>query len=101
LLGLSTTEGFGLPLVEAASHGLPLVVRDIPVFREVCGQGAYFFPGTSPQDLCGALQLFMAESPEDRKRKVSQVPLITWDESARKLLHALAETGADVSDWIA
>lgn len=43
LLGASLDEGFGLPLVEGAQHGLPIIARDIPVFREVCGNGATYF----------------------------------------------------------
>ena len=37
----SRGEGFGLPLVEGARHGTPIVARDIPVFREIGGEGVY------------------------------------------------------------
>ena len=39
----SMYEGFGLPLVEAAHYGLPLMLRDIPVFRELAGEHAIYF----------------------------------------------------------
>ncbi|MFU0418289.1 glycosyltransferase, partial [Acinetobacter baumannii] len=39
----SEAEGFGLPLVEAARYGMPLLVRDLPVFREVVGEHASYF----------------------------------------------------------
>ena len=35
LIAAAEGEGFGLPLIEAARHGLPIIARDIPVFREV------------------------------------------------------------------
>jgi len=35
-------EGFGLPLLEALGCGCPVVCSDIPVFREVAGDGALF-----------------------------------------------------------
>ena len=38
---LSVGEGFGLPLVEAAANGIPVICSDIPVFREV-GEGLAF-----------------------------------------------------------
>ena len=47
LVSGSRDEGFGLPLVEAMTLGTPLVVSDIPVFREVGGAaGAYVDPET-------------------------------------------------------
>jgi glycosyltransferase involved in cell wall biosynthesis len=45
LLVPSEGEGFGLPLIEAARHGLPLIARDIPVFREVAREHALYFSG--------------------------------------------------------
>ena len=56
LLAASEGEGFGLPLIEAARHGLPIIARDIPVFREVAGESAYYFSGEDPQVLANALQ---------------------------------------------
>jgi len=38
----STYEGFGLPPLEAAVHGAPVVVSDIDVMREVCSEFARF-----------------------------------------------------------
>ena len=43
LIAASYGEGFGLPLIEAAQHKLPIIARDIPVFREVAGENAFFF----------------------------------------------------------
>ena len=56
LLAASEGEGFGLPLIEAARHGLPIIARDIPVFREVAGEQAYYFRGEAAQDLADALR---------------------------------------------
>lgn len=38
----STKEGFGLAAMEALAAGVPLVVRDLPVLREVFGSAARF-----------------------------------------------------------
>jgi len=37
LLFASFTEGYGMPLVEALSLGVPAIVSNLPVFREVAG----------------------------------------------------------------
>ena len=42
----SLQEGFGIPLVEAANVGVPIIVSDIPIFRELSSNSAldYFDP---------------------------------------------------------
>lgn len=45
LISASYQEGFGLPLIEAAQRGLKVVARDIPVFREVMNNQAFYFSG--------------------------------------------------------
>ena len=49
LIAASEGEGFGLPIIESAQHGIPLILRDIPVFREVAGDAAFYFGGMAHQ----------------------------------------------------
>ncbi|MFF1674898.1 MSMEG_0565 family glycosyltransferase [Streptomyces sp. NPDC058256] len=49
----SLKEGFGLAAMEALAAGVPLVVRDLPVLREVFGPAARF--ADSPQSLAAEL----------------------------------------------
>ncbi len=44
LIQASLAEGFGLPIVEAGSKGVPLLLSDIAVFREIAGNAASYFP---------------------------------------------------------
>jgi len=44
-------ETFAHPLVEAMASGLPIVASDIAVHREVCGDGALYFPKFSAESL--------------------------------------------------
>jgi len=48
----SSYEGFNLPLVEAMNSGLPLIISDIPVNREVAGDSALYV-GYASEDAFG------------------------------------------------
>lgn len=47
----SRAEGFGLPLLEAAGHGKPILARDLPVFREFAPPEVAWFQDGSPAAL--------------------------------------------------
>lgn len=55
LVAPSLDEGFGLPLVEAASMGTPLVVSDISVFRWIARESALYFDPRDVQSMSDAL----------------------------------------------
>ncbi|MBV8223909.1 MAG: glycosyltransferase family 4 protein [Verrucomicrobia bacterium] len=84
LLAASEGEGFGLPLIEAAKHGLPIIARDIPVFREVASEHAYYFRGESTQALASALRAWL--SLGDAIPSSANMPWLTWKQSSRQLL---------------
>lgn len=97
LVTASRDEGFGLPLVEAMSVGTPLVVSDIPVFREVGGDAATY---VDPDDVAGFVRavraldddaVFTAEEAGVRGRAEQY----SWERSARILL-ALMERVVDL-----
>ena len=49
----SLMEGFGMTILESMSFGTPVILSDIPVFREVAGSaGIYFHPSDSDDLLC-------------------------------------------------
>ncbi len=66
LIAASEGEGFGLPLIEGAQHGLPIIARDLPVFWEVAGEHAYYFSGTSPDSLADTVSNWMALHAEGK-----------------------------------
>jgi len=98
LLAASEGEGFGLPLIEAARHGLPLIARDIPVFREVAGDNAFYFSGGKPPELADAIRSWLALFAKGVHPKSHNVGWITWKESARQLADVLVPKGAPNSE---
>lgn len=91
LIAASINEGFGLSLIEAARHTVPIVARDIPVFREVAGDCAFYFSGDTPRDLANALKAWIGLHQEGRHPKSSELRWSTWQESAEKLKIALVQ----------
>jgi glycosyltransferase involved in cell wall biosynthesis len=84
LLAASEHEGFGLSLIEAAQHGLPIIARDISVFREVGGGHAYYFRGNEPRELADALRTWL--SLGDDAPPSTALKRLTWQQSSRQLL---------------
>jgi glycosyltransferase involved in cell wall biosynthesis len=89
LIFASNGEGFGLPLIEAAQHKLPIIARDIPVFREVADGHAFYFDGSSPHELSDAINAWLEMYKTDGHPKSDAMPWLTWKESAQQLLRAL------------
>jgi glycosyltransferase involved in cell wall biosynthesis len=86
LIAASEAEGFGLPLIEAAHHGLPILARDIRVFREVAGDFASFFSGRDPEELFNAVCVWLERRAEGRVISSSDMTWLTWRESCARLI---------------
>lgn len=90
LIAASLGEGFGLPLVEAAQHGLPMIVRDIPVFREVAGDHAeYFAADSDAAALAKCVRQWLDRFAAGEHRPSDGLQTITWKQSAQQLLGRL------------
>lgn len=82
LIAASYGEGFGLPLIEAAHHSLPVLARDIPVFREVAGNSAYFFNAESTEQLVGEIQNWLTLYNQSAQPSSKNMTWKHWNESA-------------------
>lgn len=90
LLAASEAEGFGLPLIEAAKAGLPVLARDIPVFREVAGDHAIYFPAAGgPSGLAEAVRGWLDAHTNGRVPRSEGMPRLSWRESSEMLLGSI------------
>ncbi len=94
LISASEAEGFGLPLVEAAQHGLPIIARDIPVFREIAGSHATYFSDTSPEGFADTISEWLLLSTEGKVPMSDGIRWLTWAESTEQLLHSVLPPAA-------
>lgn len=52
----STYEGFGIPILEAMAAGRPMVLSDIPVFREITQDRGFYFAPHDVESLADAIE---------------------------------------------
>jgi glycosyltransferase involved in cell wall biosynthesis len=87
-------ESFAHPLVEAMASGMPAIASSLPVHREVCRDGALYFPYSSPEDLCDRIAQLettpnLARELGARGRARSQQ--YSWSEHTDRLIALAAE----------
>jgi glycosyltransferase involved in cell wall biosynthesis len=98
VLMASEGEGFGLPLIEAAQHGKPILARDIPVFREIGGNNASYFSGFNPESLADAVRDWVIKQRKGNAPQSTLLPWLTWSESTQRLLAMINDR--DHLQWI-
>ena len=96
LVTASRDEGFGIPLVESMTLGTPVVVSDIPIFREIGGRSALYFPADDPDALVARIRHLeepgvWAERSAGSRQEAAR---FTWKTSAERLLTVLTATAA-------
>jgi len=94
----SEGEGFGLPLIEAAQYGCPILARDLPIFREVAGEHAAYFSANSPLKLAISLKSWIGNLKKGSAPQSSGIPWLTWKESVAGIVHLLTDDRYD--QWI-
>ncbi|PTN02880.1 glycosyl transferase family 4 [Mangrovibacterium marinum] len=79
-------EGFGLPPLEAQALSCPVVVSDIPVFREILKDSATYCNQNDPSDIANKINLICNQTGEERNSMIEKgrrnVERFSWGESA-------------------
>jgi glycosyltransferase involved in cell wall biosynthesis len=94
---LSEYEGFGLTPLEALASGVPVVLLDTPVAREICGDAARYVARPDPDLVATALDAVLFDV-EERKRIVNAarhvVSRYSWTTFSEDVLDVLIEAGS-------
>lgn len=85
LIAASFAEGYGLPLIEAARYGCPVLARDIPVFREIAQMHAHYFSAEPEDNLSSAILGWLELHARDKHPLSSAMQVLSWKKSAQKL----------------
>jgi glycosyltransferase involved in cell wall biosynthesis len=86
---LSEYEGFGLTPLEALSAGVPVVIADTPVAREIFGEAAAFVPLHDIDATAAALRRMLTDRAAREAPLALAAPVLarySWDEAAERTL---------------
>jgi len=87
LVNSSLNEGYGLPLAEALSQGVPMAVSAIDIFHEVAGKGARYFDPHDPKNIADTIRTLdsAAVRAQLAKAGIEHSKAWSWQASARRL----------------
>lgn len=90
----SLYEGFGLPVLEAMSYGVPVVVSNTSSLPEIAGDAGIYVDPESVDSIAKGLTRALTENNADRiKKGKERAKMFTWDKAAEQVMKVLEEVG--------
>ncbi|MEN8884088.1 MAG: glycosyltransferase family 1 protein [Flavobacteriaceae bacterium] len=78
-------EGFGIPIIEALSHKVPVCVSDIDVFHEVCGDNVTYFNPHDVNDIKEKIEIAL----NTKNKSEIDLKKYSWEKSSIKVKNLL------------
>jgi glycosyltransferase involved in cell wall biosynthesis len=92
----SLWEGFGIPVLEAMSAGVPVVCSDVASLPEVAGPHAFYCDPYEPRSIASAVNRALAMPAPERDMRTSAArkwaARSTWDATADRFHEVLTQT---------
>jgi len=87
-------EGFGIPVIQALACGLPTIVSDIPVLREIAAEAVLYFDQNSKESIAAAMREVIVN--QDLRQRLSlagprQAQKFSWEKCAQETLCEIQE----------
>lgn len=99
----SLFEGFGLPPLEAAACGVPVVTSNLSSLPEVMGKAAVLINPTNENEIAKTIKLILNRPKLARKlvkNGLFQVKKFSWEKAARETLKIFEEIHRGKSEGI-
>lgn len=88
----SKHEGFGIPVLQALACGIPAIISDLPVLREVVGEAALYFNQNNRLSITMAMNRIIKDEElrrELKERGLKQVQSFSWEKCATETLQLI------------